>query len=188
MATDLHSRTRDLLEVLRTHGYRYREQPFQLASGEWSHDFVDAKAGLSRGAHLRLACQVMLELAADRGVTFDTVGGLTMGADQFAHGIAVLSDCRWFVVRKQPKGRGTDQLVEGAALGPGVRALVVEDVVTTGGSLLKAVDAVAATGATVAAACTLLDRGERAGPELARRDLVYLPVLTYADLGIAPVG
>lgn len=188
MPADLDARIRTLLDVLRTHGYRHREEPFQLVSGEWSHDFVDAKAGLAQGAHLRLACAVMRDLVAAHGIAFDAVGGLTMGADQFAHGIALLDDARWFVVRKQAKGRGTNQLVEGATLGKGVRALVVDDVVTTGGSLLAACDAVAATGATVAGATTLLERGERAAPELAQRGIPYLPVFTYRDLGIAPVG
>jgi orotate phosphoribosyltransferase len=104
-------RTR-LLDVVRTKALRQFDEPRQLASGEMSRDFIDAKAGLSRGEDLRLACEVIDATVAGEGIGWDAVGGLTMGADQFAHGVALLHDEReWFVVRKQPKGRGTDQLV-----------------------------------------------------------------------------
>src|SRR5205085_1093346 len=82
---------------------------------------------------LRVACEAIVELVREAGVEFDAVGGLTLGADQFAHGVALVADRGWFVIRKQPKGRGTDQWVEGTVLGPGVRVLLVDDVVTTGG-------------------------------------------------------
>jgi orotate phosphoribosyltransferase len=179
-------RRQALVGVVRARGLRHFDEPVALASGELSHDFVDGKAALARGADLELACRAMLD--ALEGVEFDAVGGLTMGADQFAHGIAMLSDRAWFVVRKEPKGRGTGKLVEGATLVPGLRAVLVEDVVTTGGSILRALDAVQGLGATAVAAVALVDRGESAAPEFARRGVPYLPVLTYRDLGIAPVG
>ena len=177
-----------LVEVVLRHGYRRADAPFRLASGELSHDFVDGKAALARGHDLAGACRLIASEVEATGATFDAVGGLTMGADQFAHGIAVLTGCRWFVVRKEPKGRGTDQLVEGAALGPDVRALVVEDVTTTGGSLLRALDAVADAGAQVVAAATFVDRGERARRLLDERGIPFVALVTYRDLGIDPVG
>lgn len=85
----------------------------------------------------------------------DAVGGPTMGADALAVGIAVVSDSRWFFVRKEPKGRGTGRWIEGAQVGPGDKVLLVEDVVTTGGSILKTVEVVRDTGAEVVAAATL---------------------------------
>jgi orotate phosphoribosyltransferase len=129
----------------------------------------------------------MAAVAADLGVTYDAVGGLTMGADQFAHGLAVLTGTRWFVVRKQPKGRGTNQLVEGTVLEPGVRVLLLEDTVTTGGSIVQAHAAVTDTGAEVAAAITLVDRGDLAAGWFVERAVPYAAVFTYRDLGIDPV-
>ncbi|MCZ7627895.1 MAG: phosphoribosyltransferase family protein [Microthrixaceae bacterium] len=129
-------------------------------------------------------------MIADAGIGFDAVGGLTLGADQFSHGVAACldDDHEWFVVRKKPKGRGTDQLVEGAVLGPGTRVLLVDDVVTTGGSIRQAYRHVVDTGAVVVAAVTLVDRGEVAASFFAAEEVVYRPVFTYRDLGIEPVG
>jgi orotate phosphoribosyltransferase len=177
----------DLLEALRHKGLRYFEEPVRLASGEESHWFFDAKRALAGGSDLRAACLAMAAAAARLDVAYDAVGGLTMGADQFAHGIAVLTGCGWFVVRKQPKGRGTNQLVEGTPLGPGVRTLLVEDTVTTGGSIAQAFAAVTETGATVAAALTLVDRGDLAAGFFVDRGVPYHALYTYRDLAIEPV-
>ncbi|MBV9412211.1 MAG: orotate phosphoribosyltransferase [Acidimicrobiia bacterium] len=174
------------MEIIRQRGLLRLPEPVVLASGELSRDFIDAKAALSRGADLKVACQAILDDVA--GIDFDAVGGLTMGADQFAHVIAVLADKTWFVVRKEPKGRGTNKLVEGEKVGEGTRVLLVDDIVTTGGSIQKAHDAITALGAVVVAASTLVDRGEIAGQYFREREIPYAPVVTYRDLGIEPVG
>lgn len=111
-----------------------------------------------------------------------------MGADQFAHVLAVIAHRRWFVVRKEPKGRGTNRLIEGSEINAGASVLLVDDVVTSGGSIMKAHEAVAATGAPVAGVITLVDRGERARSDFARRGVPYQTLVTYRDLGIEPVG
>lgn len=179
-----------LLQIVRERALRQFDEPKELASGELSRDFIDAKAGLSRGSDLRLACAVIADQVAAAGIEWDAVGGLTLGADQFAHGIVThLADGHeWFVVRKQPKGRGTNQLVEGATLGAGSRVLLVDDIVTTGGSAQKAHQHVVDTGATVVAAVTLVDRSDIAAAYFAERGVPYLPVFTYRDLDIVPVG
>ncbi|HET7487049.1 MAG TPA: phosphoribosyltransferase family protein [Acidimicrobiales bacterium] len=171
--------------IVRERGLLRLPEPVVLRSGQLSSDFVDGKAALSRGTDLEAACRAVLE--AVEGIAFNAVGGLTMGADHLAHGVALLSGAEWFVVRKEPKGRGTDKLVEGARVGPGTRVLLVDDAVTTGGSILKAHDAVAATGATVVAAVTLVDRGDVAAPWFAERGIPYAALVTYHDLGIEPV-
>ena len=91
-------------------------------------------------------------------------------------------------MRKEPKGRGTNKLVEGAKVGPGNRVLLVDDIVTTGGSIQKAHDAITGLGAIVVAAATLVDRGDVAGNYFREREIPYSPVVTYRDLGIEPVG
>ena len=175
-----------VIEVVRERALRRLDEPVVLASGQQSRDFIDVKAGLARGEDLELACRAILERLD--GVEFDAVGGLTMGADQFAHVVAVLASKDWFVVRKEAKGRGTNKLVEGASVGEGTRVVLVDDVVTTGGSIQKAYEVITGLGATVAAAATLVDRGDVAANFFLERGVPYFPVVTYRDLGIEPVG
>jgi len=177
-----------VLELIRDKGLRHFDEPLQLSSGEYSQDFIDAKLALARGEDLATACRAMAEIVAEAGVEFDAVGGLTLGADQFAHGVAIVTGAGWFVIRKQPKGRGTDQWVEGTPLGPGVRVLLVDDIVTTGGSIQKAHERVDAEGAEVVFAITTVDRGEVARTYFEERAIPYEPLLTYRDLDIPPVG
>lgn len=158
----------------------------RLASGAWSSDFIDGKEALGAWSDLRFASEVIFETVA-AGHRFDAVGGPTMGADALAVGIAVVSDSRWFFVRKEPKGRGTRRWIEGTQVGPGDRVLLVEDVVTTGGSILKTLEIVCETGAEVVAVATLVDRGDLARPQFEELGVAYFPMATYELLGIAPV-
>jgi orotate phosphoribosyltransferase len=176
-----------LVETVRAEGYEYRDEPFELSSGTLSHDFIDGKRALCRGADLELACRYFAARATEAGIGYDAVGGLTMGADQFAHGVAIVTGCDWFVVRKAPKGRGTNKVLEGADIA-GRRVVVCEDAVSTGGSILKAVDAAVEHGATVVGAFTLIDRGDAFGATMTERDIWYLPIMTYRDLGIEPIA
>lgn len=179
-----------LLDVVRKRGLLQFPEPQELASGELSCDFIDGKRALSRGRDLQLACQVIVDSIAFLGIDYTAVGGLTLGADQFAHGIAayLADDREWFVVRKQAKGRGTNKLVEGAELSDRSRVLLVDDIVTTGGSIQQAYDQVRKTGARIVAAVTLVDRGEVANEFFERVRVPYQPVFTYRDLEIKPVG
>lgn len=182
------SKRQQLVALIKSKGWQQRPEPFQLSSGEWSRDYVDGKLALARGDDLRLASEVVCEIAARRRVGFDVVGGLTMGSDPLAHGIALLSGCSWFSVRKEAKRHGKERRIEGTELRPEHRVLLLDDVVTTGGSVLQALAAVEEAGAAVVLAVTLLDRGRTAQQAFAERGIPYEPVATFADLGIAPVG
>ena len=171
--------------IVKERGHRRLPEPVQLRSGGWSRDFVDGKRALQDGADLETACRAMLEAVGD--LDFDAVGGMTLGADHFSHVVAVLAHKKWFTVRKETKGRGTNQRVEGAELGDGVRVLLVDDVITTGGSIFEAYDVVRDVGAEVVGAATLVDRGEAAGAKFDAAGVPYFPLLTYHDLGIDPV-
>jgi orotate phosphoribosyltransferase len=155
-----------LAQLVRSTGYEYRDPPFQLTSGGWSHDYVDGKHAVATGAAL---------------------GGPTMGADALAHGVAILAGTAWFSVRKEPKGHGRGAWVEGARLREGDTVLVVEDVVSTGASLLRAVEQVRELGVEVVAATALLDRSPAVAERFAAAGIDWIPLLTWADLGIEPL-
>lgn len=173
-----------LAELVRATGYERREEPFQLTSGGWSHDYVDGKYAVATGRALRMASEAAIEAV---GEPFDSVGGPTMGADALAHGISLVSGSSWFSVRKEPKGHGRGAWVEGARLDSGQRVLIVEDVVSTGGSLLKAVDRVKDLGVEVIAATALLDRSPGVATRFEDAGIRWVPLLTWADLGIEPL-
>jgi orotate phosphoribosyltransferase len=176
-----------LLEVVRERGYERRKEAFRLSSGGTSHDYVDLRRAVARGDALEIAAQAVLEQAEGLGIDFDVIGGMTMGADPVSHATALLSGREWFSVRKESKVHGTARRVEGAHLGPERRALLFEDTVSTGRSLLEALDVVVETGVNVVLALTLLDRGTAAAPALAARGVTYSAILTYEDLGIEPL-
>jgi len=163
-------------------------EPIQLSSGEMSRDFVDAKLAVDDPEDLELVGAAMAGAADDAGIAFDVVGGMVLGAVPFTFAVAQAARCRWFLIRKEPKGRGTNRWSEGARLGPGSRVMLVDDVITTGGSIQRAYERVVAEGAEVVFATTLVDRGDRAAAFFEAAGIPYVPMLTYRDLGIAPIG
>jgi orotate phosphoribosyltransferase len=176
-----------LLEVVRLRGYTRASEPFTLSSGGTSFDYVDMRRAVANGADLALAAKAVIATLAEAGVGFTAIGGMTMGADPVAHAVAMLGDKSWYSVRKAEKDHGARNRVEGARLSKGSNAVVFEDTVSTGRSVLDALDVVLESGATVVAAVTLLDRGEKAKAAFAERSVRYIPLLTYEDLDIVPL-
>jgi orotate phosphoribosyltransferase len=165
---------------------------FTLASGRSSHYYIDGRKVTLGAEGARLIGQGVLGLlAAHRDVT--AIGGLTMGADPIVGAALALApehgrgDLRGFLVRKQAKGHGTGNLVEGP-LERGSTVAVVDDVITTGGSSFQAVDAVEALGCKVAVVIAVLDRLEGAADGFAARGLPFRSLLTIRDLGVEPLG
>lgn len=185
MSTDYSSQ---IFNIINDRGLIKLDAPVTLASGLVSQYFIDAKASLSQGSDLAVACKAMVAAVQQAGIEFDAAGGLTLGADQFAHGIAIVADKEWFVIRKEVKGRGTNRLAEGADLASNSRVLLVDDIVTTGGSIQKAYQRVLDTGAQVVAASTLVDRGEVAKEFFDNNNVPYFPLMTYVDLDIPAIG
>ena len=187
MSAELAEHSNRLLEILKTKALSHREEAIQLACGAMSRDFIDAKEGLAAWEDLEVACRAIYETVSKEQIRFDSVGGLTLGADALAVGIAAVSNQHWFIIRKQQKGRGTRRRVEGQQIGPGNKVLLIDDVVTTGGSILEALEVVEQTQAKIVAAVTLVDRGDLARPAFQQHGIPYFPMATYHDMGIAPV-
>lgn len=170
-------RTR-LAELLRTNSVRTGD--FVLASGRRSSYYVDARRTTMSGLGQLLIGSAGLGALAEAGWQPDAVGGLTLGADPVAYAIAhaAARDGRAleaFTVRKEAKAHGAGRQVEGP-VEPGVRVVVIEDVVTTGGSALRAIEVLTAFGADVIGVLALVDReeGGREAIEAAGHELVSL--------------
>ncbi|HET8657301.1 MAG TPA: orotate phosphoribosyltransferase [Longimicrobiaceae bacterium] len=135
---------------------------FVLASGARSDYYVDCRTTTTAAEGQHLVGELALRLIRDAGLAPVAVGGLTMGADPVAYAIAHSSwgagePVNAFSVRKQPKAHGTGRRIEGC-FAAGDRVVVIEDVITSGGSALQACDAVAAEGGRVLAVLAVLDR------------------------------
>jgi orotate phosphoribosyltransferase len=158
---------RRLLAILRETSLKSEREPvFRLASGRMSRHYVDCKQALSDPEARRLIGRLALQLFDP--AHFDTIGGLELGAYPIA--IAISDEVyrvagrklSVFVVRKEPKTHGIKDLIAGAVKS-GARALIVEDVVTSGGSTLKAIRSARQVGLAVEKVVALLDREEGDG-------------------------
>jgi orotate phosphoribosyltransferase len=130
-----------------------------LASGQRASYYVDAKRALLRPPGFRAAGELLAATAGELGA--EAVGGMTMGADPLA--CAAISapggeELVAFFVRKERKEHGLERWVEGPALAPGTSCLVVEDVVTTGDSTLRAIERVRAEGLAIVGVVGVVDR------------------------------
>ncbi len=163
-------------------------EPIRLASGEMSRDFIDAKVAVDDPDDLEFVGRAMVAAAQRADIEFDAVGGLVLGAVPFTFAVAGAARCKWFLIRKEPKGRGTNRWIEGARITPGMRVVLVEDVVTTGGSIRDAYERVGLERGTVVFATTLVDRGDQAAAFFQGVGVPYEAMVTYRDLGIEPVG
>lgn len=144
----------------------YEQREVTLASGRTSNFYFDGKQTTLNAKGALLTGKAFLKLVNEFDGPIHGVGGLTMGADPIATATAIAADLdgqklHAFIIRKEPKGHGTGQWLEGRKnLPPGSRVVIVEDVVTTGGSSLKAVDRAREEGLEVLGIVTLVDREE----------------------------
>lgn len=162
-----------------------RTGSFTLASGATSEWYLDGRQVAFRGDCIDLVGEAIAEAVKAAGVSaYEAVGGLAIGADPVTIAVARYLGIRGFAVRKKAKGHGVGGNIAGP-LHSGDRVLIVEDTITSGGSLLQAVDAVVAFGATVVAASCLVDRGGVMRTELQSRGITYAPVFGAPDFGFA---
>jgi orotate phosphoribosyltransferase len=145
-----------LLVELREHAVA-KNGPFVLTSGLPSQYLIDAKRAILRPAGFRALSELVAEQARQWEAT--AVGGMTMGADPIAcAALAGGADVKAFFVRKQAKEHGLSRRIEGPPLELGERCMIVEDVVTTGGSTIRAIEAVREQGYDVCGVLAICDR------------------------------
>jgi orotate phosphoribosyltransferase len=173
-----------LLTLLATRSTRRGN--FTLSSGRQSTLYIDARLTTMSPEGLWLIGRLGLEALHETGWPVTAVGGLTLGADPVAYAISYASaetsrPVRAFTVRKEAKGHGTGKLVEGP-FEPGDVVAVVEDVITTGGSALRAVEAVRAAGGRIAGVLAVVDREEGGRQTLEEAGLTVVSLTKASEI------
>jgi orotate phosphoribosyltransferase len=214
-ATELVAR-KDIIELIKEIGTKPREDTITLAGGGTTDVYLDVKGILDRGRYLARSSMAYMEWFAaisNAGIVDlnqgNAIGGPTMGADCLSHSLVVMSafavgsikkngavpeqilrdlDKKWFSVRSEAKlDHGLGRWIEGASLGPEDKAILIDDVASTGQSLFDAWLRVSETGAEVLAVIPLVDRGDKAEKLFEPHGVPYLPILTYHDLELPPL-
>jgi orotate phosphoribosyltransferase len=166
----------------------YREGDFTLASGKKSNFYIDLKATTLHPDGAHLIGEVAVQVIRDQGLEIDAVGGLTLGADPLATAISLAGRAHgfiWpaFIVRKEAKDHGTARYIEGVEnMKPGARVLVLEDVVTTGGSSQKAIERLREAGFKPVAVLTVVDREQGGAELLGQQGLKFISLALLGDI------
>ena len=172
-----------LAEILKTKSIL--RGSFTLASGKESDYYIDGRLTTLDSAGLKLIGEIFLdEILTEPEIT--TVGGPTMGADPIVGSVLTQAGDReiamdGFLVRKEAKDHGTGKLIEGN-LKEGAKVAVVEDVVTTGGSVLKAIYALERAGAVISKVLVIVDREEGAEGKFKELGYEYFSIFKISDL------
>ncbi|MDD5558442.1 orotate phosphoribosyltransferase [Candidatus Methylomirabilis sp.] len=180
-----------LLRLLVQHSFQYSAEPvFTLASGRKSRYYINCKQTTFMSEAMPLLGRLFFErikaMKQSDGEQIAAVGGLTLGADPIAYAIAYHSALQGtpiqaFSVRKEPKGHGAQKWVEGFER-LGTRVVIIEDVVTTGASTLKAIDGALHAGFQIVKVLALVDRQEGGREELQKNGYELEAIYTTEDL------
>jgi orotate phosphoribosyltransferase len=173
-----------LLQLLKDNSLEVR--PVTLSSGKKSDYYMDCKRVTLSPEGAYLTGSLMLEMISEK---VGAVAGLTLGADPIVSSISILSHLKnrglaGLIVRKEPKKHGTMSYVEGPALPKDTKVAVVEDVVTSGASLIRAIDRIEAAGYRPVQALTILDRQEGGREAIRERGFELQALFTRIDLEI----
>ena len=176
----------ELMQIVRE--LSYEERDVTLASGRKSNFYFDGKQTCLHRTGGLLVGKAFWDVVKTFDGKIDGVGGLTLGADPIATATSIAaslegSPVHAFIIRKEPKGHGTGQWLEGRKnLPPGSRVVIVEDVTTTGDSSLKAVTRAQEEGLKVAGIVTLVDRQEGAQENITAAGQVLKAVFTREEV------
>ena len=179
------NRTR-LKEILLEKSYRHGT--FTLTSGKTSDFYIDGKQTTLSAEGAYLCGKLLFELIMDESLPIQAVGGMTLGADPLVTAVSMVSFLEKapipaFIVRKEAKGHGTGNYIEGLKnMEKGCRVALVEDVVTTGGTLLKVIDRVEAAGFTVGLVVTVVERQQGGTEVLAGKGYPLKALFTREEL------
>lgn len=162
---------------------------FTLTSGKKASYYLDGKQVTLDPEGARLIAEGILDLLLAEGLP-QAIGGMAIGADPITAAVVTMSAVRGtplpgFLVRREPKGHGTNQYIEGPVK-PGESVAIVEDVVTTGGSSLAAIQRVEAFGLKVTRVVAIIDRMEGGAEAFAQRGIPFASLLSIRDFGIQP--
>lgn len=156
-----------------------------LASGKKSSFYIDGKQVTLDPKGIYVTAKVILNML--HGANANAIGGPTLGADPIAAAVALLSSqsghpINAFIVRKEAKGHGMQRMIEGPAIQEGDRVVMVEDVITTGGSVMTAIKKIEDLKARVVKVICLVDRNEGAKDLLQAYN--YSPIFELSELGV----
>lgn len=173
----------ELVEMLAR--YAFKTGAVSLSSGKQSEYYVDGKLVTYRPEGAMLVGAAVWDCIRDENVA--GIGGLTLGADAIVMATMLAAhhagyDLPGFIVRKEPKKHGMKRLVEGVLPEAGSRVAIVDDVVTSGGSVIQAIDEAARDGLEVAIVVPLVDREEGARQKIQARGIKFAPICTANDL------
>jgi orotate phosphoribosyltransferase len=174
----------ELREIIRKKSLRIGD--FTLSSGKKSSYYLDCRTTTMNSRGALLIARLILETIRTEHINADAIGGLTLGADPIVASVAVVSEIEGpplnaFIVRKEAKGHGTQRFIEGYDGPKGSRVIIVDDVCTTAGSLLKAAEKAEDAGYQVVATFCVVDR-EEGGTELIQKKYPFYALLTAKDL------
>lgn len=182
MSEYLNSLKAKLLEQVNKHAVVHGD--FTLSSGQKSTYYIDGKLLSLMPEGLNYLSRVILEMIKDDDV--DAIGGLTLGADPIIAGVAALSyesdsPVAGLIIRKEKSSHGREKRIEGP-IKPGMRVVVVEDVVTTGSSSFKAIEALEEAGCRVVKVIVLVDRLQGGAEAFKAKGYRFEPIFTLKDL------
>jgi orotate phosphoribosyltransferase len=177
-----------LIELFRQHALKFGD--FTLASGRKSTYYLDGRLITLHAEGLKLIAEGILDLLTD--FDFAAVGGMSIGADPIVGGVLTVAAQRGrpllgFLVRKEAKEHGTKRMVEGPVQ-PGSKVVIVDDVITTGGSSLQAIDRALEVGCQVVCAVGVCDRLQGGAEAFSARGIPFRSLLTIRDFGIEATG
>jgi len=165
----------------------YERKKVILSSGRESDFYIDCKQATLDAEGAVLTGRILCEMLEKDGMP-EAVGGITLGADPIVTAVSLTSALREnpipaFIIRKEPKKHGTSQWVEGMKnLRPGMRVAIVEDVVTTGASTLRAIERAEGAGLVVSRVLCLVDRNEGGAEFLAEKGYRLEPMFRKEDV------
>lgn len=172
-------------EIILERSFKYSENPpFTLASGRQSNFYFNCKPTTLDPEGMNLIGAIIFDMLKDSGIT--AAGGLTLGADPIANALAVISyqkgnPIKSFIVRKDVKDHGTKSAIEGNVRA-GEKVAIIDDVITTGGSTITAIEHARRAGLSVEMVITLIDREEGGRENILRHSDNIKSILTRTDI------